>query len=72
MLSIVVKSNTKQRRIYNGTNGASVPGIPLKMRIRPLPFLNSRGLPFLLRELIGKNVCINKMSSFEELITEQE
>ena len=26
-----------QRRIYNFTNGTSIPGLPLKMRIRGLP-----------------------------------
>ena len=46
---------------------SSVPGLPLKMKIRGLPFLNLRGLPFLQREVMGKNVCMNEMNCFEQL-----
>ena len=62
-----------QRRIYNGTNGTSVPGLPLKMRIiEPIPFLNFRGQPFLQREVMGKNFCMNLIRCFEQLSNGQE
>ena len=37
-------SSNTQWRIYNGTNGTSVPGLPLKMEFRGLPIcdLNKR------------------------------
>ena len=44
----------RQGRIYNGKNDTSVPGQPLRMRIRGLPFLNLRGQPFLQHEVMGK------------------
>ena len=43
------------------TNGTSVPGLPLKVKIRGLPFLNLRGLPFLQCEVIVQK-CLYELN----------